>query len=463
MSSFSDIVEQLFLALSSHDLAKVCQSLLQIENTCHSDVEKEILDSLTKKAQNEFKSVYITKVNSLIQSIQRQLNSKSPPYLPLMIELLGQGSNIINDLLSEITYLPLQPPLILILHERIMDLLIIMIKAYAEDKNIESWLQRIQKMESLNLLTLDTILQTITQILHLLSNYQMFLLYRYAKYTLYEREKKVIRELEANYIALEYGYLTSTLSDALESTSWLEIEPNVYTAQSVEDACFILTKVLDRCCQSKSEYALIAILSKIIEVLDPTRDSKLFLLLHAQLHLDQSCSSTNRKENHQSNVTSLPSTPTITSSTSELKQDIINSPFDYISHFGKAVALASGAIVEEDLTMDTPSKPEGARLSTHWLQSNEVSLNSFLVDALDIKAYIHSDPQHVRLPMQETALYLNSLVVAANCMDSLFEDISMAIDTIDRMNKERTIEVMTTLLQVATLMKFIIDEYITYE
>ena len=444
MSSFGDIVEQLFLALASHDIQLVCQSLGQMENTSQEEVQREILDHLVKRSQTEIKAVYIARINSIIQSIQRQLNMKSPQHLGLLIDLLGQGSNVMVNVIHAVNYLPLQPPILLTLHERIIDMSLIIIKAYSEEKNMDMWLQRIQKKESLNLLSLDTLLQTIAQILSLLSDYQLFLSNKLANYLPSEREKHLIRELEANYIALEYGYLTSTLSEALESTAWLEIENNVFTAQSVEDACFIVSKVLDRCLLSKSEVALIAILSKIIEVLDPSRDSKLFLLLHAQLHLDKS--SMIPKEDK------LPSTPAIPTSTSghDLSQSM-TSPFDYLSNLGKAVALASGAMVEDDVSTETPSKGDASRPSNKWLQSNGASLNSLLVEALDINAYIHSDPQHNRLPMQETAVYLNSLVIVTNSIDEVFNEISSAVEAVEN---RKSGEVITTLLQVCDLIYY---------
>lgn len=442
MSSFSDVVERLFLALASHDIPGVCQSLIHMETTLQDEVEKEMFDHLVKKSQAEMKTLYIAKMNAIVQSIQRQLKMKNPQHLSLMIDLIGQGSNVITDLLNQVSYLPLQPPLILILHERIIDMLLIILKSYSEDKNIDMWLQRIQKLESLNLLSLDTILQTIAQILQLLSQYQRFVSNKNANYVPNDREKHLLRELEANYVSLEYGYLTSTLSEALASTSWLESEPNVFTVQSIEDGCFILAKVVERCLLTQSEYALMAILSKIIEVLDPSRDSQLYLLLHAQLHLDKSTPMIVSKE---SNPPLLPSTP----SNYELHQESsITSPFDYLSHFGKAVALASGAMVEEDVSINhtTPSKGDASRASNLWLQSNEASLNTLLVEALDIKAYyVHNDPHYVRLPMQETAVYLNSLVNSTNSIDCLTEEISLSIEA---METNKNAEVMATLIQV---------------
>lgn len=426
------------MGIASHDIPLMMDNLHMMHQLADKDIEVEIKDHLERRCLSELKAIYTQKMNILIQPIRKQLQLKSVKYLNLLVELLGETSNLITTVIKDISLTPLQYPIVLGINERAMETMILIIKSYSSDRNIDTWLHRIQRSESLNLLTLDTIIQTIAQILNLISNYQTFLMKKFPNHTPLDSERNQIRELESNYISLEYGYLTSTLVEAMESQSLLEIEPEVFTSQCIEDSFFLLSKIVDRSLFSHSEYILIGILSKIIEVLDPSRDSRIYLLLHDQLHLDK----TSIQQDRSLPITAVPSS----SSLQEINKEPspTTSPFGYLSHFGKAVALASGAMVEEDLSVDTVNKIE-SRASSKWLQTSDTNLNSLLVEVLDIQAYIHSDPEHIRLPMEETSIYLNSLMIAASTIVSLLDEIETSTESQETAPQG---EVVRTLLQV---------------
>lgn len=53
-------------------------------------------------------------------------------------------------------------------------------------------------------------------------------------------EKNKWRELDAVYIALEFGYLSNAIKEALVEPGLLEVEKGVFVPQAVEDVFFLL-------------------------------------------------------------------------------------------------------------------------------------------------------------------------------------------------------------------------------
>jgi hypothetical protein len=93
------------------------------------------------------------------------------------------------------------------------------------------------------------------------------------------QEKNKWRELDAVYIALEFGYLSNAIKEALSESGLLEVEKGVFVPQAVEDVFFLLQRVVERALATGNEGSAFSVGNYIVELLDPLQESEVFRLL----------------------------------------------------------------------------------------------------------------------------------------------------------------------------------------
>jgi hypothetical protein len=93
------------------------------------------------------------------------------------------------------------------------------------------------------------------------------------------QEKNKWRELDAVYIALEFGYLSNAIKEALSESGLLEVEKGVFVPQAVEDVFFLLQRVVERALATGNEGSAFSVGNYIVELLDPLQESKVFRLI----------------------------------------------------------------------------------------------------------------------------------------------------------------------------------------
>ena len=93
------------------------------------------------------------------------------------------------------------------------------------------------------------------------------------------QEKNKWRELDAVYIALEFGYISNSIKEALSEPGLLEVEKGVFVPQAVEDVFFLMQRVVERALATGNQGSAFSVGNYIVEVLDPLQDSKVFELL----------------------------------------------------------------------------------------------------------------------------------------------------------------------------------------
>lgn len=93
------------------------------------------------------------------------------------------------------------------------------------------------------------------------------------------QEKNRWRELDAVYIALEFGYIRNSIEEALSEPGLLEVEKGVFVPQAVEDVFFLMQRVVERALATGNQGSAFSVGNYIVEVLDPLQDSKVFELL----------------------------------------------------------------------------------------------------------------------------------------------------------------------------------------
>ena len=97
------------------------------------------------------------------------------------------------------------------------------------------------------------------------------------------QEKNRWRELDAVYIALEFGYIRNSIEEALSGPGLLEVEKGVFVPQAVEDVFFLMQRVVERALATGNQGSAFSVGNYIVEVLDPLQDSKVFELLSLRL------------------------------------------------------------------------------------------------------------------------------------------------------------------------------------
>ena len=166
---------------------------------------------------------------------------------------------------------------------------------FKEDKYIINWQKKVMMTDnnidvesnsendnsniSINLVSLDAAISQMTAIRSIVFQYFVYLEdvcgdFASTNWTnVYSQQWKV---LDADYIALEFGYITKAIETALAEKGCLEVQPMVYAIQAVEDAFFVLQRVLERVLSTGDDASIFSVCNKIVEVLDPNQQSVVY-------------------------------------------------------------------------------------------------------------------------------------------------------------------------------------------
>jgi COG4 transport protein len=84
--------------------------------------------------------------------------------------------------------------------------------------------------------------------------------------------------LDADYVALEFGYITHALGEAALERGIIEVQEGgcAYVLQFVEDTFFVLQRVLERSLSTGDDSCIFGVSNKIVEMLDPQRQPELY-------------------------------------------------------------------------------------------------------------------------------------------------------------------------------------------
>jgi hypothetical protein len=173
---FADYVENTLLSLAYSIMKDVIANLNSVNTHAKDEVEMEISAYINTKIVQEQKTSYLSLINSTIAGVMKTLKRKGVNYSWLLIELFGESSNIMQDVVLAYSNLDTTPaasttadsamcddtmgiPRILILsvHERVVDTFTTIVKAYG-DKSVLGWYMKVKNDELINFQAHDSLL-----------------------------------------------------------------------------------------------------------------------------------------------------------------------------------------------------------------------------------------------------------------------------------------------------------------
>lgn len=351
MVSLGEKLESFYLALltiqsqnNDPNLIRLADVLYELEthNINENDGEtnellQDILKDARKKSSQILRIPYIESINQLITSSRKRLKAKTAldnetsiqhgqRYVHIFLELLGNWSNIIINLMNygfskEIIQLILQP-----LHIRIIEMAKECFLIMKQDKDLDSWCIKLMqssfsssssndKDESnkdnsndflINLTTLDNFTIQLSTMRNIINQHYLFLFhtflplfqppdndennnsdppndnnnnndhYSFLDHLLIVNKDELLqwKEIDMIYITLEIAYLQQSIIKAcLEGVYYISLEDNIFILQLFEDSIFLFHKIIERCKQTNEEKVLFMISQKILEMLQFTLPS----------------------------------------------------------------------------------------------------------------------------------------------------------------------------------------------
>ena len=280
--TLGDKLQLFYLSLrdnSSKDVALKYLRCLENHESSLDDpiIVAEIVSDCRKKASQIIRSSLADDVRNLITSCRKKINMKASldvdgtlqqnqRHLNSFVELLGCWSNMMKSLceldLSANTYRQIVSPL----HSRIIEIAYEIFEKYKEDKNLQSWQQKVRSInEEFSIITLDFILIQLASIRSIIYKYKLFysnIINLDDELSIFENDFLKWRELDMIYIDLESAYITRATTCALEEFSLIEVEDGVYVMQMIEDSFFLLRKVIERAISTMVETAILVIATR---------------------------------------------------------------------------------------------------------------------------------------------------------------------------------------------------------
>ena len=325
VSSVGPKVEQFYIAYraTEDNIFNLVESLYELEHHDPqillgetSEVILEIVSDCQKKSAQIIKSPYADNVRSIITTIRKKLVSKvsldadssvnhGQRHLNSLLELLGKWSNMVDEIRS--LHWGISSTLFRLtisqLHDRVVEMALECFLKFREDKQLDSWHIRVSEScstgSSFSITALDFLLSQMSAMRDIIQQYYRFLhksflsiatesnngitcegvVDEHIELIVSAQERNKWRELDAIYIALEFGYLTNSVREALSEPLLLEIEQDVFVPQAIEDVFFLLQRVVERALATGNEGSAFAVGNHIVELLDPCQESEVFKLL----------------------------------------------------------------------------------------------------------------------------------------------------------------------------------------
>jgi len=288
-----ELLQAFYLALNDGSTERAIECLGKLENITNTECgpggDEQVLVEITKDCRKKMghllRSGYVGSVQQLLTLSRKRLHMKatlgSGPstqhaqrHLNTLIELLGEWSNVVNDLSdldisSETLTVAIDP-----LHARVVEMSIDCFKQFIDDKGLADWQTRIRRCvaedQILNISALDQIIGQLAGMRSVVAQYQRFLS-NYCVFTnLTNHDMTEWREADGVYIALEYGYMLGAMREATTVTSLLELQDgSVYALQAVEDCFFVVQRSLERAISTSQKGNIYAISARLVELIDP--------------------------------------------------------------------------------------------------------------------------------------------------------------------------------------------------
>lgn len=277
----------------SESVRHLIECLFALEEICDSscDASCEVLAACRKKAVALIRAPYADAVRTLITASKKRLAIKScmtqnesgqNRHLSALIELFGSWSNIVQEIrhlgpLSDVTLLSITSSL----HDRVCEASLSCFEAFCSDNRIVTSASQSKFAESSSLHVLDSVLTTLTAMLAVVQHYRDF--YSITTHTSAQAlgpELSQWRRADGVYVSLEISYCRRALAECLsQSVSELLLlqdddddDDEVLVAQAVEDAFFVLTKVVERALSTLHRVNVVSICSMVLDVVRPSDD-----------------------------------------------------------------------------------------------------------------------------------------------------------------------------------------------
>lgn len=308
----------------SDSLYSLEHHFVQQEQGENIELVREIVKDCHRKASSHIRSLYIEAINGLITSSRKKLKIKisleqsqdlQQKHLAIILELLGQWSNILANLIQyQFSKSFIQLSLASLYH-RVLECVYDTYSTFVEDKDLSNWCVKCQYHSSgnFNLHSLDTLLIQLSSIRQILNQNYLYLFNTFNSIETLDQEelsqsilysasdswpmvfKKAWdtnqrinyfelnvqsmlfptihevtrwREIDTFYVSLESAYLTHSVITACEDFSLIVFEGNdTFTLQCLEDIIYIQHKVIERSIGFNEEMAVFGIGQKILEII----------------------------------------------------------------------------------------------------------------------------------------------------------------------------------------------------
>jgi hypothetical protein len=247
------------------------------------------------------------------------------------------------------------------------------------------------------------------------------------------------KELDALYVAIEYGYLAYSIKDALRETALIEVESgSVYAPQAIEDLFFILLRVAERSISTGSEHSIMSICNIIVDYLNPDNNmipannnelSSIYLFITSR-SIYKGCSKNSRintiipSRSSEATAGNAPNSISISTSRgtsdSETQPDTPSISLDNISTIFKASGLVNNFLTSLTNTIAPLPETDSAATTTsvggssYDLSTPIAVLDTLLVNLIDDREGSNAPcaiTNDVSLLLEDVCVYLTTLSI----------------------------------------------------
>lgn len=256
-----------------------------------SSTLEDVLVDCQKKCVQLVRMRCAEAVTALISSCRKKLRAKAAldaeasaqhhrRHCNALLELLGGWSNVAAEVVAYPISIGVKTQVLLPLHERIMESAFECFEQFKTDKSISQWLAKTHDTSAINIVALDALIVQVAYLRELISQYHGFLSYSCGLNDIPTASFDKWRELDVIFVALDSAYSVAAMREAVrdaEAALLLDVEEGKpkYVLQGVEDAFFVLRKVVNRAISTGSDTILLAVGNRIVDLVgnDHTTES----------------------------------------------------------------------------------------------------------------------------------------------------------------------------------------------
>jgi hypothetical protein len=312
-------VERFYLALSQQvanpeqQIEDIVNSMRAIENhepvtqALESDeVIAEMVRDCQKKCAQVLRAPFADSIRNVIAATRKRLATKAAldseasyqhnqRHLNLLIEILGTWSNIVAQTCEFGFSRSLTRQILSPLYTRILEAALECFVTFKRDKELEQWGTRLlNENTEYNVASLDSLVSQVAAFRSMVHQHYSYLYSCFhpsktgsdrfepplnstagvnnsavLENMLIVSNEELLqwRELDAQYVTMEFGFLQRATQKALSERALIEVETGVYIPQCVEDVFFVLGKVCERALGTGSESNLFSVGNRVVELL----------------------------------------------------------------------------------------------------------------------------------------------------------------------------------------------------